>query len=115
MLVRTAAIELAREARVSPGAVRPVAAVALHPGTVDTGLSAPFKARAGERARQARVSRGMQGASPRAGGGSKRPEAPAGGPGPGLAWAGLEWTFKSHGNWLKRGPGGSVWAETLSK
>ena len=38
-------------------------------------------------------------------------------PGPGLARAqvGPEQTFKNYKNRFKRGPGGSVWAETLSK
>ena len=38
-------------------------------------------------------------------------------PGPGLARAqvGPEQTFKNHQNRLKRGRGGSVWAQTLSK
>ena len=38
-------------------------------------------------------------------------------PGPGLAQAqvGPEETFKNHQNRLKRGRGGSVWAQTLSK
>ena len=41
--LKCASIELGRDARVSRGAKRSVACVALHPGTVDTPLSKPWQ------------------------------------------------------------------------